>query len=89
MAKSKVIAKVDDRQVMVKRMDDLIEKANDGDAQAMKELRPMIHDDPGFFNIFGDLAEGVRQQLVARMTGDGKSHADKRSVICSSAEDEG
>jgi len=77
MAKGKVIAKVDERQTQVKRVDSLIARANDGDAQAMKELRPMIHDDPGFFNIFGDLAEGVRQQLVARMTGDGKAMLTK------------
>ena len=73
MAKGKEIAKVDDKQALVKRMDALIEKANAGDAQAMKELRPMIQEDPDLFTIFGDLAEGVRQKLVSQMTADGKA----------------
>lgn len=52
-----------------KRMNALRKRAEKGDEKAMKELRPLLKDDPGVLSFYGKLAESAQESLIRNMIG--------------------
>ena len=74
MAKTTSLVKVD--EVAVERVNALLPAANDGNRQALGELRGILDDHPDLWSAVGDLAATAELTLVNALSGDNTVHRD-------------
>jgi len=66
------MVKADDYAAVAKQISTLSEKANNGDARAMVELRPLIRAYPAAFTAYSELSSAVRDMILSQITGANK-----------------